>query len=460
MLPAITAPPASAPRAALRGPAQWLLAGMCVAALIAVQCAVVVYSHTLNPRSHWLAVGVLCASACACMLCLCMPRVRASMTGASVLALAFVLHIIALAGLPVLDDDYFRFLWDGAVLLQGGSPYAAAPADFFLRTDIPVAWQAVLSQINHPDIRTVYGPTLQAVFAAAVFISDAHPFGLHLLFAGAELALIAALLRWGIAPWQVALLGLNPLGLKDIGHALHPDGLLAALLAAAVMLAIARRPLASGVALGLLIAAKLPLASLLLCFAAVRSGGIKLVVTALVTTAVLYAPFMASGAVGLEGLHAFAQDWRVNPLAFTVLQWLLPGQARTAAALCSILLVCVCAVQVHKGTWSLPLALLISLGGALLLAPANNPWYWLLLLPLGLLASHGRRALLITPWVAGSAVLLGYMNGHLFSTLDLAWSMPWAHVHPLARALQAGLIAGAIVFDVARQRAHRTMAAA
>jgi alpha-1,6-mannosyltransferase len=421
-----------------------------VAALLAAQCSVVIVLHSAQLPQQWLAMGALCAAGALCTLCLLLPAVQTQLRCKHVFLLALVSRAIALCGVPLLDDDYFRFLWDGYQLLQGASPYAHAPAEFFLRTDTPAAWQAVLSQINHPDIATIYGPFLQLLFASGVWIADAQPLGLQIVWALAELLCIGLVLRSGVLPWQAALYVVNPLVLKEISYALHPDGIIATLLAAAAVLALARKPVFSGIALGAVIAAKLPLVLLALCFAAQRQTGFITLRWALITAALLYAPFVATGAFGLEGLAAFAQQWRVNPVGFTVFEWLLQDHARSAAVLFAGVVTCGCAVAVHRQRLSLPVALLICLGSALATAPANNPWYWLLLLPLALVANLSSARFLITPWVASFVVLSGYMNGHLLNTFAIDTDLTYAQVHPLARLVQALCIGGALWVDLAR----------
>ena len=62
---------------------------------------------------------------------------------------------------PILEDDYYRYLWDGQVFLSGINPYQFAPLDE--RLDLIVsAWRSL---INYPDIRTIYPPVAQFYFA-------------------------------------------------------------------------------------------------------------------------------------------------------------------------------------------------------------------------------------------------------------------------------------------------------
>ena len=39
------------------------------------------------------------------------------------------LRISMLSSAPILEDDYYRYLWDGAVVVNGLNPYAYSPAE-------------------------------------------------------------------------------------------------------------------------------------------------------------------------------------------------------------------------------------------------------------------------------------------------------------------------------------------
>jgi len=74
---------------------------------------------------------------------------------------------------PILEDDYYRYLWDGAVTANALNPYAYSPQQVLKGTDIPVELTQlaeesgeVIHSINHPEIRTIYPPIAQAFFRA------------------------------------------------------------------------------------------------------------------------------------------------------------------------------------------------------------------------------------------------------------------------------------------------------
>ena len=55
----------------------------------------------------------------------------ATISWSKIFLLAIALRVLALFAVPILEDDYFRYLWDAYRFATTGSPYGAAPAAFF-----------------------------------------------------------------------------------------------------------------------------------------------------------------------------------------------------------------------------------------------------------------------------------------------------------------------------------------
>ena len=62
-----------------------------------------------------------------------------------------------LAGEPSVDDDVYRYLWDGARLLIDGEPFSKPPLAHFSQT-LPAELSWLADQMNYPGLATVYGP--------------------------------------------------------------------------------------------------------------------------------------------------------------------------------------------------------------------------------------------------------------------------------------------------------------
>jgi len=78
-----------------------------------------------------------------------------------------VLHLAALIlVMPALSEDVLRYRLDGKMWLAGVSPYATAPAEFLRAHET----DAIDRLTPFPQIRTIYPPTSQMIFAMAAAI--------------------------------------------------------------------------------------------------------------------------------------------------------------------------------------------------------------------------------------------------------------------------------------------------
>ena len=152
---------------------------------------------------------------------------------------AILLRIVALPLEP--GDDLWRYQWEGKVQNAGFNPYVFAPNDEKL---VPLRAEfANWSQINHRDYSAIYPPGTELIFAALSRFA-AGPLAYKLLFAAADLAAIAVLLRliggstrYADAAWYAW----NPLVVYSFAGAAHFDSLMILPLLVAILCIRARR---------------------------------------------------------------------------------------------------------------------------------------------------------------------------------------------------------------------------
>ena len=77
--------------------------------------------------------------------------------------------MIGFCTFPILEDDIYRYLWDGRMTIENGSPYNISPAEFFSATDLGERFDAILSSINYPNIATIYGPVANGYLLFAIY---------------------------------------------------------------------------------------------------------------------------------------------------------------------------------------------------------------------------------------------------------------------------------------------------
>ena len=306
-------------------------------------------------------------------------------------------------GVPLFEDDWFRYLWDGYRFMATGTPYGAAPAEAFADPNVPTAFQRLLDQINYPDLPTIYGPTAQYAFLVSHALGPGSLVPLQLLLIGVDLALIGLLLQ--VAPAGFVLLyAWCPLVIKEIAFTAHPDGLGVCLLFAALLLRRRERTVSAAACLALAVGAKV-FALLLAPFILWRSPP-RAWLAFIAVLGLLYAPFLAQGGSDWAALAVFAQTWEFNAALYGLLTlWLSPLTAKLAlGAGLAVLGIAywlrhqrTAAGELPRGDWIYGLCLLA--------APVINPWYALWILPFAAIWPSWWA------WTAAWALLLSYVTG-------------------------------------------------
>ncbi|MCY3590049.1 MAG: glycosyltransferase 87 family protein [Acidobacteria bacterium] len=348
---------------------------------------------------------------------------------------AIAFRLIGIVGGPFYEDDFYRYLWDGYRFATAGTPYGAAPEEFFVDPAVPVLFQGVLDGVNYPELPTIYGPVTQVVFLVAYWIKPASVAVLQAILIGVDLAVVALLLR--LAPARnVLLYAWCPLVVKETAFTAHPDGVGVCLLLAAIVLARDRRFWTAAALLGLAVATKtfaLVLAPLVLVRARPKHWALFAV-----TLAAAYLPFVVAGGTDLVSLLTFARDWEFNSAVFGLLGTFMPpsGARLVVGLLFAAFWGSYFLRYVRKGQRGIPRGDVL-FGVLLLLSPVINPWYLLWLLPFAVLCPS------FWAWTASAAILLSYMTG-----LNLPDYTLQPYAQPLwVRGLEFGLIGLALAVD-------------
>lgn len=364
------------------------------------------------------------------------------------------LRLIAAFGQPLLEDDHYRYLWDGYVTATSGTPYAHAPEHFFGDVNVPSAMQAVLNGINHPDIPTVYGQLLQGVFAACYKIAPASLIPLKAILLMADLAVLG-LLASAKAPGRCLLIyAIHPVLMKESAFTAHPDILIGLMLLGAALAWQRKYLFWAGVLVASAVAAKVSVIVVLPLFLLNHRGRPSLAALAgtIAGLASWYGPFAALGSGSeIAGVSAFGQQWIFNPLGFRLLALLLSDQnARVAAALLFVTAWLAIALswqkRLHDGAGvqdaaaQTPIPPVIAcLSTLLLLSPVVNPWYWMWAIPLACLRWNW------TVQFGSAACLLAY--AHSAGSLDSGSSQSLYHVPFWAALIQLAAIGIAMYAD-------------
>jgi hypothetical protein len=360
------------------------------------------------------------------------PRLVASpptpMVWVAMIGCGLLLRLVWLGQVPPLDDDYFRYLWDGAVVANGLDPYRYGPSEFLGKSTGPEAYarlaagkavQDILDNVNFNDMRTIYPGIAQAVFAAGYLIAPFKVDGLRLVFLAGEIATLVLLVRLlsetGRSPLWAALYWMNPFAaLMTIGL-VHVDAMMSPLVLGALLMHARGRSVWAAALIGLGAGVKIwPLLLAPMVLWPLLRQPRRAVLASLVLGVVLLAvlgPVLWSTLRPGSGLTAYAHGWTNNNAFYA---WTLVGLKAvlgqgeaierglrlTLAAATAIIAL----AQAFRGRDTLDSILsrgLIVAACVFYLSPAQFPWYAVWFLPLAVLRGSW-------PLLLASAVLPFY----------------------------------------------------
>lgn len=364
----------------------------------------------LSPESRPAILAGLGLASCGYLLGLAaiLPRGRDLSAPAAVVVLTVALAArlaLALAP-PILEDDVYRYLWDGAVTLSGESPYRFSPQEIYDRRvgrdgpkglDVKAnarlyalaalsrnpAIEPAFLRINYPSVPTIYAPAAQGLFAlvaaAAPGSVRAMKTALVILDLGV-IALLGSTLRAIGKPRRwVLVYAWSPLVLLSFAGSGHMDVLAVIGLLAAIRLALGTRRVAAGALFGVAVATKFfPL----IAWPALRRRlGVSGTATATMAVAALYAPFALGGRL-FEGFGTYASMWSFNPAGFALVEGTLGAlklDAGLARPVAGLLVAAIAIATARSSGIAVPARAIAAAGTAVaalvILAPVVNPWY-------------------------------------------------------------------------------------
>jgi alpha-1,6-mannosyltransferase len=362
---------------------------------------------------------------------------------AMVVLVGLGLRLMLLWSTPALEDDYYRYMWDGGVAASGHSPYRHAPDEAGEDGTAPDAIKALATaagvvhgRINHPDLRTIYPPVAEAFFAIAHLMEPWSLLAWRLVCLGGELAtlgLLMALMRdLNRSPLWVAVYWWNPIVIKELINSAHMEAILMPFVLAALLLALRQRPLWATGALAMAAGAKIwPVILAPLIWRQLLAKPRQLAAAVAIfggACAVWATPPLLAGLGDDSGFVAYATHWKtasaITPNLERLLALLLSpfkAEAPTVSRIARLLVGFVLAGMILwiarkplSGPQDLIERALLTIAALLLLSPSQFPWYLIWLQPL--LCTRPERG-----WLLATALVpLYYVSFHFYAT-DRAW---------------------------------------
>jgi hypothetical protein len=336
------------------------------------------------------------------------------------------MRAILFGSTPVQEDDFYRYLWDGAVTASAINPYSYSPQEA-LQANVEaksalsklhgLAEQSgvVASRVNHPHLRTIYPPVAQGAFAMAYWLK---PWSIMawrtvlLLFDIAALCILLLILRALGLPLAFALIyWWNPLLIKESFNSAHMDMVLVPFVLGGLLLAIRNKHLWGTAALTLAMGVKLwPIVLSPFILRPLTAQPKRLAAAICIIAilgAALFVPVYSGGLDGDSGFTAYGKRWEMNDALFMLFVWgskyslqaigIEDANGKFSARIIAALLLCIWIGILARGKIEGGLDLcekcMLTVAALFLLSPTQFPWYYIWLLPL--LAIRPRASLLL-----------------------------------------------------------------
>jgi alpha-1,6-mannosyltransferase len=299
---------------------------------------------------------------------------------------ALLVRISFIALQPIGSDDVYRYMWDGRVQAAGINPYLYTPSAAELNS---LHSPLLPASVNHPDMKTVYFPLSQWIFALCYLLSGEAIWGYKLILLMSECAVMILLFfltkRLRLPTKYLLLYALCPLPIVQFAVDAHLDGLGLPLLLLGILLFLSKRPVSALVMMGLSISVK-PVGLILLpIFFLQEKGWRSKGLVLLIPGAILLAQFLPylTSSNPFEGLSIFAEHWTFNGVMFEVVN-LFFRDNQPSRLLCAGLLIA-SLLFVYFSRREILTKIYLSIVLLFLMSPVVHPWYitWLaVILPL------------------------------------------------------------------------------
>ncbi len=320
-----------------------------------------------------------------------------------ILAIGVIARLLLLGVPGFASNDTERYLWDGAVLLNGFDPYQLHP-DHPSLASLRAVWPTPEEHAAYP---TLYPPLALGIFSlCAIAGPEAGLWAWKLITTSASIAslfVVYGVLKKIGQQRHLALISLSPLVLLETGVSAHVDSL--SMLAISLMLwfSVHKQWLWAGVAIGLGASIKLlPLLALgPLLFANPPKNWPRILFGVGAALAICYGVATLLHLVPVGSLATFFSKWRFGSPMYSLIEWLhsLGAPNLFAAINLQTILILLAVIAGAIALWlsrrDLHRGLTLMLSIPLILSPVVFPWYLVVLVPLATI----RPNILLLVWL-------------------------------------------------------------
>lgn len=330
------------------------------------------------------------------------------------IAIGIAFRAILLFSIPALSDDFYRFIWDGRVLLEGGNPFLQKPNELIISEGIlmPVysitADHHLYSLLNSPNYYTIYPPLLQFVFWISAALGGSiwgnvvvMKATILLAEAGTLLILPKLLGKLKLDKSLVALYALCPLPIVEFMGNIHFEAFMIFCLLLSILYLANKNQLMSATFFGLAVAAKL-LPLMFLPFFIKRLGLFKAIIYGIVVIGInilLFVPFMSEGVMNnfMQSFQLYFISFEFNGSLYMLLRNvgylfveynIIPYLGKALPTIVFISILWLAYNEQKQRTATLPKMMLLAYSIYFAVATTVNPWYAVAFIPLAILSGY------------------------------------------------------------------------
>lgn len=322
---------------------------------------------------------------------------------------ALLLRLVFFGAIPNLSQDFYRFIWDGRMLVSGWNPYLYLPESLVARDNVPISQGDLLhegmGELSAGNY-TSYPPLNQLIFALAGVLAGKSILGsviaMRMVIIAADFGVLyfgkKLLEKFDLPGHRIFWYVLNPLVIIELTGNLHFEGVMAFFLVWSLYLLHSRKWILSAIAFAASVLLKLvPLLFLPLLLGyfvrnrndqeklgLARLIGYYLIVGTVVITA--FMPFMSSGFISnfSASIGLWFQRFEFNASIYYILRWVgfqVKGYniIETAGKVLPLVIILVLAglalFRKNNSLKQLVSTMLLGITAYFFLATTVHPWY-------------------------------------------------------------------------------------
>jgi len=322
--------------------------------------------------------------------------------------MALAARLMFFISVPLHSDDYFRFFWDGHLVLHDIDPYAFTPTQLLEMEFFPLLLEPIYQELNSPNYFSVYPITNQIFFTTAAWLGGSSILG-FVVWLRVALILADLLGIWALCQLLKAfkmdanhalLYAVNPLILLEITGNLHFEGLMLTFIFLGIWALTKRKYFSAGGGIGMAISIKLtPLIILPMVLKYLKLKDFIVFISALILIcALFFLPIFAWSNVGnfISSLQLYYGKFEFNAsihylireLGYIVKGYNVIGSTSFLLSLMVFLIICYLAWSVKIDRVQVLIQLAIAAYFVyLLMGMVVHPWYIIPLIGLGVLGN-------------------------------------------------------------------------